>query len=286
MASMRWNRLVPTTVLGLAAFSVLVAACETPPVRDTATPPLPPPASPARKFRSDSCYSEPASDYCTDDYDCEPYKCDGSVHIYCSKQTDCAYPRRCIGGRCRSRCRTSCYSNYQCSTGNVCLAGRCQRPGNCHACNSSSDCQRGFECTSNECKVRERCSADFDCPDGYGCDDRRCRMEGIYGSCKTDSHCGANERCVRTAGAAGRCGTPRRCRKDADCSQGYECVASSCVVAYGPGCREDAQCPDGYICTDIGCTRRGVHELCGIDAHCGAGRKCKYGHCRDALDDG
>ena len=50
--------------------------------------------------------------------------------------------------------------------------------------------------------------------------------------------------------------TPPECTTDADCEEGYECVAQKCVAEPLPDtCETDTDCPEGYRCTDEECEK-------------------------------
>lgn len=233
----------------------------------------PPPADP--------CNPQPASDYCTTDYDCTPFGCESGLRKSCSQWLDCFASQQCRGGQCMSRCKTYCYSNNDCDTGSTCVDHKCYKrwrdcaPPDTSECHSNTDCEHGFECQRGDCEARRSCYLSDDCPNNYECEHGGCQK--LFGaSCVRDSDCARGEACNTKLKT---CGLPGKCRSGANCAQGYHCMRSSCIV--NPSCgTDDSKCPSGYFCSIYGCMRPGVHRVCRDDAQCKPGHRCEsYGLC-------
>lgn len=146
---------------------------------------------------------------------------------------------------------TTCTTNSQCSTGQVCLNGTCQ------SCTANSQCPTGQVCQNGVC---QSCSATVSCPTGQICQNGTCVTSG----CTSNSQCTGGQICDQTTGQCQPCNTT------AQCPTGQYCINGSCKT---PTCTSNAQCTGGQVCSNGQCTS------CTANSQCTSGQICNNGVC-------
>ena len=156
----------------------------------------------------------------------------------------CAPYQGCSGGR----CRTSCASEGQCATGNVCTAGDCGKRPSGAVCTRAADCSSGF------------------------CAQGRCCASACSGTCQSCALAGQEGTCTSVpAGGADPSGT---CQDDA-CSNGCDGNGGCRREALGTVCAA-ARCEGNNLFTSR-CASNGACLAAG--AACAAGQMCQNGAC-------
>jgi hypothetical protein len=144
----------------------------------------------------------------------------------CKQDSDCnALGRICQSGDCVKGCR----STSQCETGFVCRSQQCEKEVASAECLIDEHCDLGTICLSEKCVLG--CYSTYDCPIGQACAGGRCAPEsGSSGSveCSSDGQCNPGDN-----------GSGRICGAE-----------GSCI----PGCRKDYHCPGSKICVSGQCT--------------------------------
>lgn len=214
--------------------------------------------------------------------------------------TNCA-PYLCLG----NACATSCSSDTQCTTGNICdlTTGKCgSTKPNGSACSSGGQCDSGFcvdgVCCNSTCTggckacstAKKGSGADGTCGNVSGgldpdsdCGDQGAASCGTNGSCDGGGGCalyasgtscasqvcsGSTQSNSKTCNGSGSCtGTTTNCSP-------YLCSGNSC----GGSCTSNAHCVSGYSCVNGNCG-----TLKGNGSACGSGAECSSGHCVDGF---
>jgi len=201
-------------------------------------------------------------------------------------------------------CKTSCASNADCSTGNVCSsAGHCVPPqangATCTAAGqcASGDCVDGVCCESacatlcNACaNVKtgvadglcrpvvagtdpdSECAADpiASCGHDGTCDGAgACRLYLAGTGCTNESCSGSTDTLPRVCDGAGVC----LAATTASCAP-YMCGTTACATT----CTADTDCTTGYFCSAGVCTAQEANGTA-----CGAAGNCQSGFCVDGV---
>ena len=207
----------------------------------------------------------------------------------------CAPHKGCTG----SRCATSCGSDSQCSSGNVCTAGDCGKRPTGSGCSTGGQCATGIcaqgRCCatpcSGSCKTCARAGQEGTCTNvavggadptnscrddacENGCDGQGgCRREATGTTCGAAT-CSGNARALRVCSAGGACETRNETCPTATplCTGAGRCVAptpmctpQNCSGPCRAGCVAD-KCvlsPEGSDCEGGGkCNRTGACLQC------------------------
>jgi hypothetical protein len=136
--------------------------------------------------------------------------------------------------------RTSCYSNYDCSTGFECIAEKCVRAAKRGCFYNNPACSAGFECVNNICEKPAADRNDGSNP-GASPDSSPRPAPSLSGPCGLD--CELDGKCIGVSSRVTIEGTPVYCsvtgrlmyQLDAGsaCKTGYQCLSNKC---------EDGQC--------------------------------------------
>ncbi|MBI2390531.1 MAG: hypothetical protein HYV09_13155 [Deltaproteobacteria bacterium] len=167
----------------------------------------------------------------------------------------------CLAGACASG---TCTGDAQCAANRYCVGGSCIT-----ALGQGSACTRDAACQSDHCV------------DGYCCDTacsascQACDLPGKLGVCTnvaTGAPHGLRSCAPYTSCNAGACSAA--CASDADCTTGYGCSGSKCVVrkANGAACTSNGDCGSGTcadgVCCDKACS--GACQACNLTGSIGA----------------
>lgn len=132
-------------------------------------------------------------------------------------------------------------------------------------CVSDSDCSSGNVCVANKCEplpAPDGCTLDADCDDQDPCTDDTCvsgscQNLSMAGCCATDSDCEDNNICTDDSCSGGTClnaANTALC-DDNDACTTEVCDKGACVATAIENCCEaDVDCDDGDDCTDDACT--------------------------------
>ena len=205
----------------------------------------------------------------------------------CGDGAACQGGLRCIGGACL------CQTNDDCGANELCCGGRCEATdpgagGQCGACDDGGcDPATAQTCTNREC----RCGENAECQAGLTvCGQRNGQGDFLCLGCRTNTQCGANERCCQEVCVGTSPDTQcESCGTACDPERADTCRSSSAVnyTAHDFTCAcgaADAACDaNGPTPWCIG----GVCEECRTDADCGqAGRGQCVDHICRACDPG
>lgn len=121
---------------------------------------------------------------------------------------------------------TGCDSNSDCSAGQVCTSNQCvtQTPVGCAY--SNPPCPSGQACVDNACVSSMGCNPE--CQTGQTCVNSVC----VAPSSDCTPACGSGQACV-LQGGTNVC-VASGCSSDSDCSAGYMCHNSQCVIKVVP----------------------------------------------------
>jgi hypothetical protein len=197
-------------------------------------------------------------------------------------------------------CRSSCSTDPDCTTGNLCLAGSCGKKSQGSTCVAPADCSSGFceqgiccggACTGNcqSCALVGREGTCSPVPAGQDprgqCADQGATTCGTDGSCDGVGGCElyvAGTTCAPAACAAGTAAQVRTCSGAGTCQVA---VTASCgTYACGPGvtcltiCTTPADCAAGYVCNSGVCSKKLNGVVCGNGTECQSGL-CQQGVC-------
>ncbi len=137
--------------------------------------------------------------------------CDGSGACAMPTTTDCA-PYNCAAGA----CNTTCASNSDCSTGNVCNSGVCgTTKGAGAACATDNECGTGF-CTDGVCCQSACAGTCMVCGAGGVCAPVAQGQSDTSPACSGASACDGAGNCLAASGQ--------------DCAQGTDCASGTCNV--------------------------------------------------------
>ncbi|MBP5534891.1 MAG: hypothetical protein J6Y03_05260 [Alphaproteobacteria bacterium] len=182
----------------------------------------------------------------------------------------------------------SCASDRQCldkyGKGYICINGSCIR----RECEDDYDCKSGETCVAGMCKSEAGCTYDDQCAAGHIC------VEGIcIKACESNNDCPEGQKCITGEGICSSA-----CSFDTDCPDGYKCSYGNCItdVEYNK-CRNSADCPNGKYCFNSACMTCGTDRYwnsvqqncldCPSDATCnGADGTCKNGYTGHYKSDG
>ncbi len=158
-----------------------------------------------------------------------------NVNLACTSDEHCLIDEVC------DRSRNLCVANYV-----------VPQPG----CQADSDCQRGYSCIDQECKISD-CRGDVDCPANAACVNKNCTS-----ICQSDYNCPTDQRCYQIA------------------AQGASSYSSVCLSQDFVQCNFAADCKDGIndTCIDARCER-----VCQVHADCegkGSSMLCIGGICQ------
>ena len=229
----------------------------------------------------------------------------------CSVPTarSCAPHRGCNG----SVCVTSCGSDAQCTTGNVCVTGTCGKRPNGATCNAGTQCTSG-QCAQGRCCAtactgscrscalpgQEGTCANVPargadpaglCSDGActnGCDGAGgCLREPLNSSCGSARCGGAGTRILRVCDASGACvDRPESCPTTApNCADTGICRGNNCTSSNCPApCRACVmdQCvdaPPGTGCPNGQCNAGTCTPTCTPQTCAGNRAECQGGAC-------
>lgn len=212
----------------------------------------------------------------------------------CSADTDCT-PLNALAlcnttsKRCILPTGTSCTTNTDCSSGQVCNNGTCSLPpvDEGQSC-TNNPCLSGLTCYLNFC--RRDCTTTADCTGGKICDNGLCLppvLGDVNDACTITSDCLSTLICTN----GGLCGQPvTSCTGSSDCEQGLVCNNNVCGASgggLGSSCTGTGQstCNVGYNCIDGSCQvppTAGQDESCtsincGGDLYCNQEGTCSYG---------
>lgn len=161
----------------------------------------------------------------------------------------------CAGGGGGSDGGDSCTTDLECDDGFDCTLDGCRVDNTCRHDAINERCAMGLVCeVGRGCVSNPSCTSDTDCEDGIACTLNTC---GVGGLC---NYTALNERCTAPTTTC-------------DLTMG-------CIVP--PGCSSDGECDDGVACTSDSCTvsrtcsNTPLHELCDMAAgeRCHAVRGC------------
>lgn len=188
---------------------------------------------------------------------------------------------RCSSG---SKSGQLCRTDSECGSGFFCDQGRCAgivAQGEVAQDGGPSDETQGE--LSSSCPVN--CKFDSDCSGCSGgftacrtaTSGKVCGLPSTTG-CKSDSECGAGQRCE-----AGKCeAIPEKtgCTSNQDCQQGERCNNGTCE-SNDQTCTTKADCDNGKICLEGSC-RQPPNQVCETSNDCARGERCVRGKCQDA----
>jgi len=239
------------------------------------------------------------SEACSGATDTPARTCDGAGVCQTTSQTTCGSY---VCGS--SSCKTSCASNADCATGNVCAPnGHCGPPQATGAsCTGAGQCQSGScvdgVCCENACtgacmacSAARTGSSDGLCkPVTAGTDpDNECAQDTVStcghngmcdgaGACQlfaAGTACGAETCTGSTDTPAPTCDGAGTCKAGSSLScTGYVCGATSCRTT----CGTNNDCTSGYFCSAGHCVAK---EMTGVA--CGAASDCQSGFCVDGV---
>lgn len=208
---------------------------------------------------------------------CTPYKCNGN------------------------RCASSCGSNGDCQTPNICANGSCGKKSNGLLCGNDDECATGH-CEQGVCCATACTASCFSCA-----------LPGASGTCAAVPAGGMDPALVckdqgsASCGSDGTCNGSGGCRKYAAgvlcgaafCKDGWQTTASSCsgtgVCQAGStrncspyacnaggtdcydSCSDSAQCVGSNLCVSGKCGKKG------LGASCTQATECSSGFCADGV---
>ncbi len=187
---------------------------------------------------------------------------------------------RCSSG---SKSGQLCRTDSECGSGFFCDQGRCAgivAQAEVAQDGAPSDETQGEKSSSCpvSCKLDRDCSG---CSGGFtacrtAMNGKVCGLPASTG-CKSDSECGAGQRCE-----AGKCeAIPEKtgCTSNQDCQQGERCNNGACQ-SNDQTCTTKADCDSGQICQNGNC-RQPVNQECETSNDCARGERCVRGKCQD-----
>ncbi len=194
----------------------------------------------------------------------------------CSTDDDCSSGEVCLSGTCvtAGSAGTGCQMDNDCLNPLICIVNVCQQPPT--TCSTDSDCSSGEVCLNGSCvasgSAGTNCQMDNDCLNPLICTANICQQPPT--GCIIDSDCSSGEVCLNgSCAASGSVGTP--CTADQNCSAGLFCASDeTCQIL--TGCRDDNDCPNDQICLADGtCVPQGsTGTPCTMDANCNTGLIC------------
>lgn len=132
---------------------------------------------------------------------------------------------------------TELYGNsYQCTS------GACELVTTVSSCTSDSECTSPEVCLGSMCvdPATIACTADSGCPSLY--------------ACSTIGFCGADTDSDGTVDSEEAAGTTSACTANSDCSTGQTCVSGTCTAGVIVlACTEEIGCSSGYVCSSNAC---------------------------------
>ncbi|MFU8803677.1 MAG: hypothetical protein ACNA8W_07715 [Bradymonadaceae bacterium] len=204
-----------------------------------------------------------------------------------------------------------CYSDLDCSNGNICIQDQCVRAdtdargssGLCQTCETRHDCieedarciRINFDPVSNtgEKVCARDCDYNHECPIGFECvnisdepgvpaqclplkeanEKRTCNPNAEL-QCVRANDCAMGESCVNN-----ECKGPdtAECSSSVSCPSGQECRNFACVDATEPGCIDRSDCRNNELCIDAECVRQ--TETCVFNEECDTDSRCVDGQC-------
>ena len=237
-------------------------------------------------------------DLCTDKDACAGGACKGAA-------PDCPGGGPCVSALCDAKtgkCKTEtkadvapCEDGNKCTTGEFCLAGKCQS-GETKECSFTSDCLLGIcdsesgKCVATTKEDGTKCTDGDACTDGDSCAKGLCMGKGV--TCLdekgcTDDSCDKTKGCLYTPNAA-PCDDGNACTLNDACAEGAcqagtakpcddqkDCTVDSCDPKTGD-CLYDAKVYEGKNCPGDG-------DACTVSDKCVAG-ECVIGKPKDCSD--
>jgi hypothetical protein len=192
----------------------------------------------------------------------------------CSSNAACGLGGYCQGGICApievcAECTggcTTCTSNRQCNSGQVCVGQTCQ------ACTSDGQCGPSAVCQATHSGMQCTCSQDTDCSSGETCASGVCSSSGLSGCASPGpgSACPAGQACIN--GACGACSTFEDCNTQPFGLPG-QLSGLACIDGVCAACSTNAQCGGGMACVG------GTCGTCSTNAQCGPSGQCTDGYC-------
>jgi hypothetical protein len=261
----------------------LLAACESPPVFQTAAPPSS--VGGAGAVIPPDTYSAADGEACTDDEGCDSGHCSNSICCAsgecCVTETDCAPTDEAVA---------ACDDERECQGTRgeaTCVRFRCRVEDGveddtaCDAEIEADDCGLYVSVFCNgtvdqdEPSCQEQCASDADCDENAHCTAAECVLDVPIGSdCMLDNECADNHCSNGVCCLAGDC-----CKTPEICDAAIYSLAATCddpTTCQGtrglPAC-EASQCTTAKVDDDSGCDRTVTATMCGD----GPGVLCRGG---------
>lgn len=246
---------------------------------------------------------------------CRGESCDGATNRFTAAGTctsgACAIPapRTCVPYKCAAnRCASSCASNTECASPNICQAGSCGKKPNGGLCAKPDECTSGF-CAQGVCCGSACAGSCFSCnlpgsvgtcaavPLGAIDPAGTCKDDGPT-SCGNDGTCNGSGACRKygptTICAARKCAAGVK-TTDATCSGTGTCVPGTQVACAPYVCNTEGtdcfnscsgtgaapQCLPPNKCDQAKCGKAGQGQDCTDTSECKTGLFCVDGICCD-----